>query len=168
MRFLCAIRIVCWRVSVFYVAAVSAIPAAVVPCGGRVLHGHLLALPLWCLQGGLGDFGRPLTLPLWCLKGGLPSLLPVALAFSFLFAPYPPAPFPSGEGGDFLFSDARGSAPCIPGIRPPAALTEPAMQVTGGGACPPALPARRALAAPGGGRGGFGRPLPHRGRGAGG
>ena len=54
MRFLCAIRIVCWRVSVFYVAAVSAIPADGVPCGGRVLHGHLLALPPRCLVGWRG------------------------------------------------------------------------------------------------------------------
>ena len=83
--------------------------------------------------------------------GGLPSLSPANPAFSFVLAPIPPTPFPSGEGGDFLFSYARGFAPCIPGIRPPAALTEPAMQVTGGGACPPALPARRALAVPGGG-----------------
>ena len=44
---------------------------------------------------------RPPTLPLVCFA-----------------APIPPAPFPSGEGGDFLFSYARGSAPCIPGVEP--------------------------------------------------
>ena len=92
-----------------------------------------------------------LSLLMGCPAGGLPSLSPAcpatalpcwvarlfwspaAPAFSFVLAPIPPPPFPSGEGGDFLFSYARGSAPCIPGIRPPAALTEPAMQVTGGG-----------------------------------
>ena len=119
MRFLCAIRIVCWRVSVFYVAAVSAIPADGVPCGGRVLHGHLLALPLWFPAGGL------------------PSLSPANPTFSLLFLPHPPCPpSPPGKGEIFLFSYARGFAPCIPGIRPPAALTETVKQVTGGGAFP--------------------------------
>ena len=47
--------------------------------------------------------------------GGLPSLSPAYLAFSFFSCPYPPPPFPSGEGGDFKFSYARGFAPCIPG-----------------------------------------------------
>ena len=83
--------------------------------------------------------------------GGLAFLLACQprLWFSFL-PPIPPTPFPSGEGGDFLFSYARGCAPCIPGIRPPAALTEPAKQVPSGGV-PPALPARRALTVPTGG-----------------
>ena len=137
MRFLCAIRIVCWRVSVFYVAAVSAIPADGVPCGGRVLHGHLLALPLWCLQGGAWRFRSPAYPATVVPEGGLALFVarrPPPLAY--FFSPIPPAPFPGGERGDFLFSYARGSAPCIPGIRPPAALTEPAMQVTGGGAFP--------------------------------
>ena len=66
-------------------------------------------------------------------------------AFSLFSCPIPPAPFPSGEGGDFLFSYARGFAPCIPGIRPPAALTEPAKQVPSGGVPPAAL----AIPAPG-------------------
>ena len=34
-------------------------------------------------------------------RGGLPSLSPPYPAFSFDSAPYPPAPFPAGEGGDF-------------------------------------------------------------------
>ena len=43
-------------------------------------------------------------------------LLPLPLVcFS---APIPPTPFPRGEGGDFWFSYARGSAPCIPGAKP--------------------------------------------------
>ena len=35
-----------------------------------------------------------------------------------------------------MFSYARGEAPCIPGIRPPAALTEPAKQVPSGRRAP--------------------------------
>ena len=70
--------------------------------------------------------------------GGLLSLSPAAPAFSFLFAPYPPARarralFPSGEGGDFLFSYARGFAPCIPAFEPEAALMQGANHVPGGG-----------------------------------
>ena len=33
-------------------------------------------------------------------RGGLPALSPADLAFYFLSCPYPPSPFPSGEGGD--------------------------------------------------------------------
>ena len=55
----------------------------------------------------------------------LPSFLP----------PIPPTPFPDGEGGDFRLFHARGFAPCILGIRPPAALTEPATVVPGGRTC---------------------------------
>ncbi len=86
MRFLCAIRIVCWRVSVFYVAAVSAIPADGVPCGGRVLHGHLLALPPRCLVGWRGCFGRLPTPPL-----------------VYFPAPSPQPPSPPGKGEIFCF-----------------------------------------------------------------
>ena len=56
-----------------------------------------------------------------------------------------------GKGEIFLFSYARGCAPCIPGIRPPAALTEPAKQVTGGRArwfWSPANPAFSFLSCP--------------------
>ena len=54
------------------------------------------------------------TCPCCPLRGGLPYLLPANRAFSLLSCPHPPAPFPGGEGGDFLFSYARGFAPCIP------------------------------------------------------
>ena len=68
--------------------------------------------------------------------GGVPSLLPADLAAvmpggvvrllcrlstlpsAYVFSPIPPPPFPSGEGGDFLFSYARGFAPCIPRAEP--------------------------------------------------
>ena len=44
---------------------------------------------------------------------------PANPAFRFLFCPLSPRPpFPGGEGGDFLFSYARGCAPCIPGAEP--------------------------------------------------
>ena len=67
--------------------------------------------------------GCRLTLPPLSPAGGVPSLLPVYPAFSLLCCPHPPARarralFPSGEGGDFLFSYARGFAPCIPGAEP--------------------------------------------------
>ena len=48
-----------------------------------------------------------------CLLCRLPTLPLVCF-----FAPIPPTPFPRGEGGDFWFSYARGSAPCIPGAEP--------------------------------------------------
>ena len=51
--------------------------------------------------GGRRGFGRLLTLPLVCF-----------------YAPIPPTPFPSGEGGDLRLFYARGFAPCIPGAVP--------------------------------------------------
>ena len=98
MRFLCAIRIVCWRVSVFYVAAVSAIPADGVPCGGRVLHGHLLALPPRCLVGWRGCFGRLPTPPLVYFPAPSPqppSPVGKGEIFSFLMQGAPPLAFPA-------------------------------------------------------------------------
>ena len=54
-------------------------------------------------------------------REGLPSLSPVAPAFTFFFAPYPPdrarrALFPGGEGGDFLVYFAGGFAPGTPAL----------------------------------------------------
>ena len=66
-----------------------------------------------------------LSLPLWRPRGACLFWLPVAPAFSFVFAPIPPTPFPAGRGRPKLFH-ARGFAPCIPSIRPPAALARPA------------------------------------------
>ena len=62
--------------------------------------------------GGRRGFGRLLTLPLACFP-----------------APIPPTPFPSGEGGAQKFISPGATAPGTPGIKPPAALTEPAKQV---------------------------------------
>ena len=60
-----------------------------------------------------------LTVPAVSVSGGgLPSLPPADLAFSLLFCPHPPCPPSQREGGDFLFSYARGGAPCIPGAKP--------------------------------------------------
>ena len=77
-----------------------------------------------------------------CPAGGVPSLSPACPAFSLLFCPpspkgkdIPPTPFPGGEGGDSRLFHARGSAPCIPSIKPLAALAEPEKQAPGG-ACP--------------------------------
>ena len=79
-------------------------------------------------QGFWGAFPRRhrLSLLLWCPRGGLPFWLPVAPAFSLFVCPLSPRP-PSrrGRGRPKLFF-ARGFAPCIPSIRPPAALARPA------------------------------------------
>ena len=53
-----------------------------------------------------------------CPAEGVPSLPPAYPAFAFFSAPYPPTPFPGGEGGDFRLFYARGFAPCIPGAEP--------------------------------------------------
>ena len=66
------------------------------PGGGRAPARHLFALPPCCLVGGRGGFGRP-----------------PAPAFSFLFRPIPPAPFPAGRGR-FLVYFAGGFAPGTP------------------------------------------------------
>ena len=58
------------------------------------------------------------SLLLQCPAGGVSGWSPAALAFSLLFCPIPPTPFPRGEGGDFWFSYARGFAPCIPEVEP--------------------------------------------------
>ena len=89
--------------------------------------------------------GLPLAVPVdlaATVSGGaacpLCRLLPLPLAC--FIAPIPPtrarrALFPAGRGRPRLFH-ARGFAPCIPSIRPPAALTEPAKQVPCGGLAP--------------------------------
>ena len=67
------------------------------------------------------------------LRGACFLCRPPTPPLACLFAPIPPPPFPSGEGGDLRLFYARGFAPCIPGIKPPAALTELAEQAPAGG-----------------------------------
>ena len=79
-------------------------------------------------------------------RGGLPGWLPADLAAAvssggraffvacqpcLWFALSPPSPRPPSrrEGGDFLFSYARGFAPCIPGAEPETALARPKVPV---------------------------------------
>ena len=85
------------------------------------------------------------SLPSRCPAGACPvGRLPTLPSVCF-FAPYPPNPLPlRGRGRPRLFH-ARGFAPCIPGIKPLAALTEPAKQVPSGGlpCLSPAYPAFR-------------------------
>ena len=94
--------------------AALARPAVPVPGGGLCL-----------LRGGVEvAFQYP--------AGGLPSLSPANPAFSFVLAPYPPDPLPRWGRGCLFSLFCRGLRPRHPGIRPPAALTEPAVQVSGG------------------------------------
>ena len=68
-------------------------------------------------------------------RGAHPVGCRLTLALALFLPPIPPTPFPGGEGGDFsLFR--RGLRPRHPGIKPPAALTEPAAMVPGGGLSP--------------------------------
>ena len=61
------------------------------------------------------------------------STLPLA----YFPAPIPPAPFPAGRGGFFLFSYARGFAPCIPGTEPEATREQGGEPRARRGACLP-------------------------------
>ena len=97
--------------------AALAIPAAVENSMGAFPRRHWLSLPLWCPRGAC-FFGRLSPLPL-----------------AYLSAPYPPDPLPRrGRGRPKLFH-ARGFAPCIPSIRPPAALVRPAVSAPSGAGC---------------------------------
>ena len=85
------------------------------------------------VENSMGAFPRRhwLSLPLWCPRGGLPFWLPVAPAFSLFVCSYPPDPrsqsaLPRRRRGRPKLFFARGFAPCIPSIRPPAALVRPA------------------------------------------
>ena len=62
---------------------------------------------------------RPPTLPLVCC-----------------FAPYPPTPFPGGEGGDFLVYFAGGFAPGTPALNRLRHLQSLPLWYPAGGACP--------------------------------
>ncbi len=95
--------------------AALAIPAAVVPEGGCPLR-HWLA--------------SAAVVP----EGGLPFWLPVAPAFSFVFAPYPPTPFPGGEGGDQSYFMQGASPLASPGAEPERHLQSQQKQIPGGGA----------------------------------
>ena len=72
-----------------------------------------------------------LSLPLWCPRGGLPSLPPAAPAFSLFVCPHPPDPLPGGKGGTKGYFMQGASPLASPGIKPLAALTEPAKQIPG-------------------------------------
>ena len=102
---------------------------------------HLQSLPSWYPAGGLPPALPARPLPLWCPAGGLPSLSPAYPAFSFSSCPLSPRPAlaerssPPGKGETFsLF--CRGLRPRHPCIKPPAALTEPAVVVPCGGLAP--------------------------------
>ena len=74
-------------------------------------------------------------------EGGAPGWLPAYPAFSLLSCPLSPRPAlaerssPAGKG-ETITLFRRGLRPRHPGIKPPAALTEPAAVVPGGGLNP--------------------------------
>ena len=133
---------------------------------GAVAHGHYYSTRrARVCQGGFTNFSqknggegggsaRPCLPLLFCPPSPKGKDIPPARARRALF--------PGGEGGESKFSYARGFAPCIPGIKPLAALTEPAKQVPGEG-LPCLSPANPAFCFP------FPpyppSPLPRRGRG---
>ena len=82
--------------------------------------------------------GCRLTLPSLSPAGAYLLCCPPTLPLACFTAPIPPPPFPSGEGGDFLFSYARGFAPCIPGAEPETALARPKVPVCLRGTVPAA------------------------------
>ena len=102
---------------------------------------HLLSLPLWCSQEAEPQ-RHWLALPLWHPAGACLACRLLPPAFTFFSAPYPPAPFPGGEGGVLRLFYARGSAPCIPGAEPARHwLDLPLWRPAGGLPClPPAAP----------------------------
>ena len=73
---------------------------------------HLQFLPSMSPAGGLPGWS-PADLAVPVSKGGLPSLPPVNPAFSFVSAPIPPPPFPTGRGR-FLVFLCKGLRPLHP------------------------------------------------------
>ena len=69
-------------------------------------------------------------------RRGLDRVVAGLPALSLLFCPYPPSPPSRREGGESLFSYARGFAPCIPGAGREAALEVGREVVFDRGACP--------------------------------
>ena len=91
-------------------------------------------------------------------EGGLRSLSPAYPAFSLLFRPpspkgkdIPPTPFPSGEGGRLKVILCKGLRPLHPRGLNPGGTCSPCRCGARRGGRAPALPVRRALAAPCGG-----------------
>ena len=65
--------------------------------------------------GGARHWGRGRTTR---PAGGVPGWSPAYPAFAFFSAPYPPTPFPGGEGGDFYFISPGATAPGTPAAEP--------------------------------------------------
>ena len=143
----------CGKLNGGFPPAAPAIPAAVVPEGGlpfwlpvapafslfvcpyppnplprrgrgrpKLFHARGFAPCIPATEPGRHLQNQPSGCPAGCCI--LPRLL--CLPYQCFPAPYPPDPLPRrGRGRPRLFH-ARGSAPCIPSIRPPAALAIPA------------------------------------------
>ena len=103
---------------------------------------HLLSLPLWKTQRRLALRGTGLPCRCGTLRGACLACRLLPLPLVCFPAPYPPAPFPGGEGGVLRLFYARGSAPCIPGAEPARyRFALPLWRPAGGLPClPPAAP----------------------------
>ncbi len=89
--------------------------------------------------GGVCPARHRLDLPLWCLQGACLFCRPPTVPFACFPAPYPPPPFPGGEGGAPKFI-SPGSSPPAP-LHLTACGTHRACQAgTRRGACPVGRP----------------------------
>ena len=117
------------------------------PCRCGKLNGgfprrHWLFLPLWKTQWGLSPaaLARPATA--FTRRGAVSCRACFACRINAFLPPIPPDPLPQrGRGRPKLFF-ARGFAPCIPSIRPPAALVRPAVSAPSGAGFAPCFPCR--------------------------
>ena len=92
-----------------------------VPAGGFASFGAGWGWRCDARRGAQGG-GRPPTLPCRNPAGGAGGRRLPAFCFSFVSAPIPPTPFPSGEGGDSKFISPGATAPGTPAIGWEAAL----------------------------------------------
>ena len=93
---------------------------------GRIIP-HLRAFVKGFFRNSRGNLIGLIFLGFSCAEGenaggagweSAPLLSPANPAFSILPCPHPPNPLPNGKGEIFLFSYARGFAPCIPEDEP--------------------------------------------------
>ena len=124
-----------------------------------------LTAPLWCPQGGLSGWSAADRAVPEAARGAcFFSRLPILPLVCFV-APIPPAPFPSGEGGEIIVFLCKGLRPLHPRAEPGRHLQPQQKRYPAGGlpCLPPADHAFSLFSFPH-----PPAPLPHWGRGAGG